>query len=422
MACWLLEEDDDAFEAALTLLDDCEPLPIDGQQLHTQLQVSQPVAFAPNAGVWPSSSSSSTSDGAPPPSKSANKHRNGAREQRRLELRGLRSCAEGLQTQLDALTQAVEQRIERQRARTAVTAGQNDRSSSTLAMAWRELAACQLDQRLAAERENSRLKAALEDQRKLGDMLQRALHTRVMEANSSQDKRTRRVHAVPLDATDHSVFQELEAGVDAVYQEAAMVFCQADTGNNGTYLGVFADKTLPFDVATTARAAWRCVAHSLGHEKYQFSYQRELSEATGASDDTVVESFGVEIHAPDTTADFRIKQVFRRYVESDRIVIAWRSFIDPAEFKGQQLRGIRFQEKGSMVIRQPTGLQPADQVAFLRAWHIITPELPFCDGENSSQNTQELTDFVLSGSAAGSAIQMIENMLLEQSRRRASPQ
>jgi hypothetical protein len=36
-----------------------------------------------------------------------------------------------------------------------------------------------LDQRLAVERENTRLKGALEDQKKLREMLQRALNTRV---------------------------------------------------------------------------------------------------------------------------------------------------------------------------------------------------------------------------------------------------
>jgi hypothetical protein len=238
-----------------------------------------------------------------------------------------------------------------------------------------------------------------------------------METTITQETRTKRLLMVQPDGSDQAVFEELDGGVDDVYQEAERVFYRADTGD-GACIGVFGDKMLPFDVHRTAQAAWSCIAQSFHHEKYSFSYRKQRRRdgfVDVAQDDSVVECFGVEIKAPERIAEFRIKQLFRRYVEEDRTVIAWRSFIDPAEFKGQPLHGIRFQEKGSMVIRQPARASaPGNGLTMLRIWHVITPETLARDA--NSQFMQDLTDFVLGGSSSANTVQMIENMLVEQSR------
>ncbi|ETI41477.1 hypothetical protein F441_13230 [Phytophthora nicotianae CJ01A1] len=413
----LLEDDDEAFTEVLALLDEYNAAVEESPRAHSRSKHASPFSSLAESSAW------TAFEAAHPITKTTSKHRNGAREMRRREVQFLRTCVKGLETQLTALKEGAQQRAQLRNA-TTHSGGQ----SSALMSVWKDLATRQLDQRLASERENSRLKCAMEDQKKVREMLQRALNTRVarrvMETNLTQEKRTRRVHGVPLELSDQEVFQELEVGVDSVYHEAARVFFQADTGD-GTCLGVFGEKTLPFDLHTTAEAAWRCLAHAFQHEKYHFSYSRERrKDESGevAHDDTVCESFGVEIKAPERMADFRIKQVFRRYREADRIVIAWRSYIDPAEFKGQKLEGIRFQEKGSCVIRHPhpTKLHTAsNEVTLLRIWHVITPEtLANTNGTiNSSQFVQDLTDFVLGGSSSASTVQMIENMLIEQSRR-----
>ncbi|KAG7383190.1 hypothetical protein PHYBOEH_010020 [Phytophthora boehmeriae] len=415
-----LLEDEEAYEAALALLDDCDVFAAGLPHFSSQLQSSQTPNFASEAAAW------AAFNAAHPPPKSTSKHRNGAREQRRREVQFLRHCAKGLQNQLDALREGADLRAERQKLRDAALTQDSDESTA-LAGVWKDLATRQLDQRLASERENARLKSAMKDQRKLREMLQKALQTRVarrvMETSASQEKRTRRVHGVPLEASDQDVFKELEAGVDDICHEADMVFFHADTAGDGACLGVFGDKTLPFDLHTTAKAAWGCLAHSLEHDKYQFSYTRERKiehSSEVVHDDTVVESFGVEIKAPETIADFRIKQVFRRYVEEDRIVISWRSFIDPAEFKGQKLQGIRFQEKGSMVVRQPVKQTHSSKFTLLRIWHVIVPETLGNSNENGSKFIQDLTDFVLNGSSSASTVQTIENMLVEQSLRKST--
>ncbi|KAG3101642.1 hypothetical protein PI124_g11001 [Phytophthora idaei] len=415
MSFLLLEDDDEAFTEVLALLDEYNAAVEEPPHPHSRSKHASPFSVLAESSAW------TAFEGAHPITKATSKHRNGAREMRRREVQFLRTCVKGLETQLIALKEGAEQRAQLRNG-PANTSSQ----SSTLMSVWKDLATRQLDQRLASERENSRLQSALEDQKKVREMLQRALNTRVarrvMETSLSQEKRTRRVHGVPLELSDQEVFQELEVGVDSVYHEAARVFFQADTGD-GTCLGVFGEKTLPFDLHTTAEAAWRCLAHAFQHEKYHFSYSRERRKDDSgdvAHDDTVCESFGVEIKAPERMADFRIKQVFRRYREADRVVIAWRSYIDPAEFKGQKLEGFRFQEKGSCVIRHPKLHAASNEFTLLRIWHVITPETLANTNGTSSQFVQELTDFVLGGSSSASTVQMIENMLIEQSRRNSA--
>ncbi|OWZ06183.1 M96 mating-specific protein [Phytophthora megakarya] len=404
MVFQLLDEDEQTFMEVLALLDDYNAAFEDPVPPHSCTKHSSPFSRFTESAAW------AAFESAHPITKTASKHRNGAREMRRREVQFLRTCAKGLETQLKALKEAVEHRAQTRKS----TPGAGE--PSVLTSMWKDLATHQLDQRLVSERENSRLKAALDDQNKVREMLHRALNTRVakrvMETSLTQEKRTRRVLGVPLEIADQEIFEELEVGVDSVYHEAARVFFQADTS-----LGEFGEKTLPFNLHRTAEAAWRCLARAFQHEKYHFSYSRERRKNDStevAYDDTVGESFGVEIKAPERMAEFRIKQVFRRYVESDRIIIAWRSYIDPAEFKGQKLHGFRFQEKGSCVIGHSTKLYtPDNDLSMLRIWHVITPENLASSDRSNSEFVQDLTEFVLGGSSSANTVQMIENSLLD---------
>ncbi|KAG6960936.1 hypothetical protein JG687_00007948 [Phytophthora cactorum] len=405
MAFQLLEEDDQTFTEVLALLDEYNAAVEEPAPPHTKH--SSPFSRVSESAAW------AAFEAAHPITENASKHRNGARELRRREVQFLRTCVKGLERQVNALKEGAEQRAQMRIATTGMD------GSSALTTMWKDLATCQLEQRLVSERENIRLQTALEDHRKLREMLERALNTRVakriMETSLTPEKRTTRVHGVALDVSDQEVFEELEVGVDSVYHEAARVFFQAETGDGTCLGGVYGEKTLPFDLRTTADAAWRCLAHAFHHEKYNFSYSRERRKNDSsdvAHNDTVGESFGVEIKAPERMADFRIKQIFRRYVESDRVVIAWRSYIDPAEFKGQKLENFRFQEKGSCIVRHPSML-PNNDLTVLRIWHIITPESQSHSEEMDSEFVQDLTDFVLSGSSSANTVQMIENALID---------
>ncbi|KAF4035718.1 hypothetical protein GN244_ATG12206 [Phytophthora infestans] len=356
--------DDETFTAVLALLDEYnaaveEPfVPICKRTSSAFSRVSESAAWA-------------AFEAAHPITKNASKHRNGAREMRRREVQFLRTCVDGMEKQLTALKEEVEQRAELHSAMLA----SEDAALMT-----------SLKHENCARGDGNGFNTGEKD-----------TTCAWCAAGSSRSRR----------------FQELEVEVDSVYREAASVF---DTGE-GTSLGVFGEKMLPFDVHTTAEAAWRCLAHAFQHEKCRFSYLRErrkdeTDEVT--HDDTVGESFGVEIKAPERMATFRIKQVFRRYVESEQTVIAWRSFIDTTEFKGQSLQSVRFLEKGSCVIRQPSKSQTSgEEVTLLRIWHVITPESQKGPENMSSEFVQGLTDFVLGVSSSASTVQTIEDMLID---------
>ncbi|KAK1935580.1 hypothetical protein P3T76_010275 [Phytophthora citrophthora] len=171
MAFPLLEDDDEAFTEVLALLDEYNAAVEEPTHLNSRSKHASPFSSLTESSAW------AAFEAAHPITKNTSKHRNGAREMRRREVQFLRTCVKGLENQLNALREGAEQRAQ---LRTTVC-GDSDRigQSSALMSVWKDLASRQLDQRLTSERENSRLKCALEDQKKLKEMLQRALNTRV---------------------------------------------------------------------------------------------------------------------------------------------------------------------------------------------------------------------------------------------------
>jgi hypothetical protein len=251
-----------------------------------------------------------------------------------------------------------------------------------------------------------------------------------MESCVYGPQRTRRMHTTAPDRSGPGVFAELMAGVADSYREVDDVFrangleemqssfsdAKMRVGPTGVYMEIFANKVLPFDVASTGTAAWQYFAKSMEHMPFRFLYQKDPQNLE-TTDDTIVESFGMELHANETQADFRVKQILRRYVEDDRVVIVWRSYIDPVEFSGAPLRGAEFREKGYIVIRRPRGM--ADNFALLQTCYLIHPETPVHSLSDEGAITGTLTDFVLSGTAANIAAghQMIENILFNEAMR-----
>lgn len=127
----------------------------------------------------------------------------------------------------------------------------------------------------------------------------------------------------------------------------------------------------------------------------------------------MVQSFGMELHANNTKADFRVKQILRRFVEEDREVIVWRSYMDRVEFSGTLVAGAEFLEKGYIVIKKAR--PETGDFTLLQTCFIVTPEHPI-RSLHEGAITGALTDFVLSGTAATIAAshQMIENILFDQ--------
>lgn len=79
------------------------------------------------------------------------------------------------------------------------------------------------------------------------------------------------------------------AGVDDSYREVDDVFranrlgemessfsdAKMRVGPDGVYMEIFANKVLPFDVASTGTAAWKYFAKSMEHMPFRFFYQKD---------------------------------------------------------------------------------------------------------------------------------------------------
>lgn len=131
-----------------------------------------------------------------------------------------------------------------------------------------------------------------------------------------------------------------------------------------------------------------------------------------ATDDTTIEDFTLELHAKKTRQRSRARQVIRRSVSEDRYVIVWRTFIDPTELSDTRVSGMRFIEKGYVMVRK----SPSCSTTLLQL-HLATAPI-YAEG-GSGSTVGAMTDFVLASRVAYVAAthQMIENVLVEQALR-----
>ncbi|KAE9243110.1 hypothetical protein PF004_g6311 [Phytophthora fragariae] len=282
------------------------------------------------------------------------------------------------------------------------------------------MCARQLERRVKAERENARLKMVLEGQIKIAKSMEQILKKRtVLRAMEScgSNKRTKHTNGVPRVEVSYRE-------VDAVFEanglgrtEAPESDAQMRDGVNGMYLEIFANKMLPFGMHATGEAVWQ---HFKGTDIPYRWYHSKSAGSIESTEDTMVECFGMEMFdaKSKTTAEFNVKQILRRYVEEDRVVVVWRSHIEPLEFSNKRFAGIHFQEKGYVVIKpRAHNYDSADNDDFtlVQTCYIITPDLSD-QTLNEDAKTGALTEFVLSSTAANisASNEMIENVLLDQ--------
>lgn len=88
----------------------------------------------------------------------------------------------------------------------------------------------------------------------------------------------------------------------------------------------------------------------------------------------MVERFGTELHLDDGKVVVHVRQVKRKFVEADRVVVVWQSLVDPIEFRGQRLRGAAFEERGFFMIRRSPQLP--DGFSMLQTCYLISPSAP----------------------------------------------
>lgn len=351
---------------------------------------------------------------------------NKARDDRKRELDYLRSEAEELEFKLSQL-QAV-------KANRAIgLTGQNHlslmhTSSDPKTSAWAHTCARQLEGRLRAERESIHLRSLLESQLHVAKSMEKLLNKRITLTPAETlggSKRTTRVHVSreANTAADAAMYAELRAGVDVSYQEVDAVFAASGPpsangptrqalmrdGANGKFLDIYDSKVMPFSMLATGEAWWRRWNH---FNPNQFGFRIE------STDDSIVEHFGMEMRdlKTRTTAKFYVQLRLRRHVEEHRVVVVWQSHFEPLEFFNKKLEGIRFRERGYVVIKpyDVPGASEDEAFTLVQTCYKITPHL-IDQRLRSSARARALTEFVLSATVdnIAASTEMIENMLVD---------
>ncbi|KAF1321824.1 hypothetical protein FI667_g11729, partial [Globisporangium splendens] len=392
-----------------------------------------------------------SSDNAHIKNKTANKKAirwdpNKSRNERKQELIYLRKKISELEAQLNDAKKKKKPWTESSRAlsppcpvashalRFTIPITTTQRSNRAVQSVWKEIAGRLNDERVCAERENVRLKLVLENQMKIAKSLQNLLHKSVRSRVRHQRhragefekcfryKRFSNLFPPMTDRTDSQIFEGLLAGFENAYSEIDAVFGgrsevpHLDTKmhtDQDTFLEVFANKLLPFDVRTTAAAVWNHSASSEERAPYRF-YSHTTLNNFHTTEDMVVGNYNVEMRANHTSAHFRVSGILRRYVEKDRVVIAWRAFYEPIEFCGETLAGVQFLEKAYAVVKRPrtiSGTFSLIQTCYF-ANSMLTGELAADDNPVIGA----VTDFMLNATAGSITVchQNVENALLRQ--------
>uniref|UniRef100_K3WHC5 START domain-containing protein n=1 Tax=Globisporangium ultimum (strain ATCC 200006 / CBS 805.95 / DAOM BR144) TaxID=431595 RepID=K3WHC5_GLOUD len=298
---------------------------------------------------------------------------------------------------------------------------------------WETVARRQRDHRVKAERENIRLKLVLENQLKIARSLEKILNRKasvreIEKAVGVHDEReySSMPTAVAGGPTDAEVFEELVAGLDTAYAELDAVFDKNGlahkessfsdavmrSGGSGysIRLEISANEVVPFEMHATGKVTWHHLLHAKQRTPSRFyTYEFAKSAANEVADDTVLENFTLTLHAKNTSALLRVKQVLRRYVEEDRIVIVLRSVFYPMELGNEPLSGVIFRDTEYIVVKRPRTI--AGDYSLLQTCYIYTPLMG-----NDHPKAGAITDFMLRATEANisASHDMIENVLLSQ--------
>lgn len=132
-----------------------------------------------------------------------------------------------------------------------------------------------------------------------------------------------------------------------------------------------------------------------------------------ASDDTIAESYGLELAGKDkSSCTLHVRQILRKFVQENRVVVAWRAHGQILELSGECMDGIYLNEKGYVVVKMDAS--STDSHSLMQTCCIIRPETHSVVS-NTKRKVGALTDLLLESVARtiNASHQMIENMLLD---------
>ncbi|KAL3673810.1 hypothetical protein V7S43_001500 [Phytophthora oleae] len=413
---FLLEDDDQSFEAALSFVDECAV--VDGE-LET-VSASSPPACEDDWASTSCSSSDATTDKQAPVRLTSHenkiRHRletnkkirilrkagvyadsNRVRNGRTREIAFLREQMEKLQIDVEAL--------KKQKSTAQATTGCSGQQNTVLTpnspRMWQAVVDIERRRREESESENIRLKLIVERQRKVADSMTNVLQKRArgLANECSSFIRQNSVHHpivhVSAFCGDTGGFQELFRYLEAAYQEGDAVFTvnglvdMVDTSDDvhiresgdDTYAEAFSNKVLPFEFYSATEATWD---HFKGSEKHLGN--GNIYEKTARDLDepyTIVEEFTKELFSRRSHADIKVKQVIRRYVEPDRDIVIWVARVSPAEIKHRMLSGLTYRLRGYAVTKRSALSTPIQEVSQLQCCSMISLDQ---DAANSTQD------------------------------------
>ncbi|ETI37563.1 hypothetical protein F443_16511 [Phytophthora nicotianae P1569] len=339
--------------------------------------------------------------------------------QQKLELEYLRVLAGKLESnlvQLRSSKSAASHETEAQRVKKAL---------------WKPIAERQRKERIRAEVENQKLRAAVKSQLKLVTRLQGLLRKRLKEEDVEKLVGPRRLLWVPRSwsLTDNDIFADQLSHVQRAHLEVGQLFSGPDFENtfstfsnmhvvsdNSSDTGVAfvtrSNAVLPFDVKVTERGFWRVFAmESIAKTRY-FNEKRMSTESV------VANSYGLRFNAGDFCGDVLGKQTYRRYIADDYIVIMWKSIVEPGEINGTKFYGLRCHQKGWLKLRAVhlvNGVAGPMTSTALQTFSKMTVEL--C-GDIADRDLQAcaITDFIVSSHETTTKVYggMINDVLVEE--------
>ncbi|KAG1712926.1 hypothetical protein DVH05_000658 [Phytophthora capsici] len=353
---------------------------------------------------------------------------NRARDNRKNELAYLRNKVKQMEGQLHSLRQ---QYIENKDSTNTTTTARSIIDTTGRPPVWRDMASTQQLRREKAERENARLKLVLESQIKLAKSMEAVMQRRTRQQMAGfngvvsdtvggvpgstwdllLDKATYDMLLERVEEAYHEVDDVLAAN-GLKYLETACTNAQLREGPEGMYVDIFTNKMLPFDFTTAAEAVW---TQFRGSEKHRGNLYENFSKDVESSSDTVAEMFAIEFMANDLAADFRVKQVLRRYIEEDRQVVVWVSTASALENSKSPFASFGFREKGYVISKRVRG---RDDLSMFQTCCLVSPQMSE-GGSFDLATVGTFTEFVLGFMFAHitSNQELIENMLMDQSLR-----
>ncbi|TMW59904.1 hypothetical protein Poli38472_004973 [Pythium oligandrum] len=353
-----------------------------------------------------------------PPHSGAHPRRNRQRE----ELMKLRDEASTLESQLEGIKK-------RRQMHAAAVEALTPEEREMMAM-WEKIASRQQDERQRVEVENTKLKDLLASQARVAQELRRLLEKQ-LKAQTTIPSLSCGGHGVPKltcalhELPDLATFEDLIGGLEACYLSTDATF--EASGLNavtapfrtsqlklddqvGVRVELMGKRVVPFCMNDMADGIWNNSRNGAMHSNYYFYTQAD------PSDDLIVRHVGLRVPHADVMVDLQGKHATRRFVEPNRVVIAWQASLEPQVYSGVPATDIRFRERGWVAVSR-NGTSGGAEVKMFR---VISPVVPPGMEPSADWRIYALIDFVSNViNSQGTIIQQkVENYLLENAAKR----